>query len=282
MLREFKIEYFIILAVIMVLVFQIQNDTEQQELEGLHNHYSLRFTREANHYVQIADDNSLEGFTAGVTVCVWAKPNFSTGEGIAGYILENRRYRIIMANWGAGVLICNETGQWGKWAGESTTFTAGNWYFLAGRYDVSIQELRMFLNAEPYDTESQSGAVYSTFNDHFIGWCFYDPILNFDGDISWFAVYNRPLSNAEISYTMLNYDNPITDGLRLLLTIDEGAGLTNYDQSGYGNDGTITPDGGVPPSWVHIEGGKSNEDLIAAAVFVSFFMLLVISQVKKQ
>lgn len=214
--------------------------------------YSLRFEKDTADRVQIADDSSLEGFTEGVTLCAWARPNYGESDGINGFVFNNERYALLMGVWGVGFNVRNESGDWAGWVGETTTFIAGRWYFLVGRYDATAEESQMFLDAVPYDTEPLSGAVYSTTYDHSIGTRIYIPTTNpFWGDIAWVAVYDHPLSNAEINYTMKNYANPITEGLRLWLPMDEGEGLITYDQSGYGNDGDLLPVEN-PPSWVQI------------------------------
>ena len=57
-------------------------------------------------------------------------------------------------------------------------------------------------------------------------------------DIVWLARYN-----------MLNYHNPVRDGLVLWLDFEEGHGDKVYDKSGYGNHGTIY--GGA--KWVRVK-----------------------------
>ena len=60
-----------------------------------------------------------------------------------------------------------------------------------------------------------------------------------DGLIPLVLMYNRVLSQEEILYIMLNYHNPIRDGLVLWLPFEEGRGTTVYDKSGNNNNGTI-------------------------------------------
>ena len=52
-------------------------------------------------------------------------------------------------------------------------------------------------------------------------------------------IYNRLLSEGEVRYNMLNYHNPVRDGLVLWLDFEEGHGDKAYDRSGQGNHGTI-------------------------------------------
>ena len=68
------------------------------------------------------------------------------------------------------------------------------------------------------------------------------------GLYAFIRVYNRALSEKEIRYNMLNYHNPVRDGLILWLDFEEGHGDKVYDKSGYGNHGTIY--GGA--KWVRV------------------------------
>ena len=60
--------------------------------------------------------------------------------------------------------------------------------------------------------------------------------------------YNRALSAEEIRWNMLNYHNPIRNGLVLWLPMEEGAGEIVKDYSGHGNHGTLLP-AGAGPTW---------------------------------
>lgn len=68
------------------------------------------------------------------------------------------------------------------------------------------------------------------------------------GVIDEFRIYNRLLSQTERLYNLLNYHTPIMDGCVLLLRMEEGTGLTIYDDSGLGNDGSLLPVIN-PPTW---------------------------------
>ena len=59
------------------------------------------------------------------------------------------------------------------------------------------------------------------------------------GIVYFVRLYNRALSESEICYNLLNYHNPVRDGLVLWLDFEEGHGDKVYDKSGYGNHGTI-------------------------------------------
>lgn len=73
----------------------------------------------------------------------------------------------------------------------------------------------------------------------------------FDGLIALVLLYNRVLAADEVRWNRVNYHNPVRDGLVLWLPMEEGAGLTAYDKSGLGNDGSLLPGAG-PPIWERV------------------------------
>jgi len=58
------------------------------------------------------------------------------------------------------------------------------------------------------------------------------------GDVAFLRFYNRVLSYAELLHNLLNYHNPLRNGLVLWLH-DKIVGDTWQDESGLGNNGTI-------------------------------------------
>jgi len=64
-------------------------------------------------------------------------------------------------------------------------------------------------------------------------------------------IYNRVLAEEEAKWNMLNYHNPVRDGLVLWLPMEEGSGLTVYDKSGHGNNGSLLP-ADDPPTWERV------------------------------
>lgn len=73
-----------------------------------------------------------------------------------------------------------------------------------------------------------------------------DDMLN--GLIAEAGEYNRAITEREMLYNMREYHKVIAAGLVLWLRMEEGTGLTAYDQSGQGNDGNLLP-ALTPPSW---------------------------------
>jgi hypothetical protein len=62
---------------------------------------------------------------------------------------------------------------------------------------------------------------------------------NMWGEVLYVMIYNRALSDTEVSAIYTNPYSPPTDGLILWLKMDEGTGTVVYDSSGQGNNGTI-------------------------------------------
>ena len=151
----------------------------------------------ADDYVEIPDDSSLEGFKNGLTITAWVKPNYSEGDGVTGYILNNNRYHLIADTQGFKISVKNASGTWSGPAGETTSYTAGNWYFIAGRYDPATHTVQMFVNGVAYDTESLTGDVYSTADPHRIGMSL-DSAAPFKGIIDELKIFNVALSEDEI------------------------------------------------------------------------------------
>jgi len=125
----------------------------------------------------------------------------------------------------------------GAWhdAGTPGVIEVGKWYHVALTFDGST--VKIYKNGEMIYSLSSSGR--DNINKITIGnrASFYDEGV--EGIIDKVLIYSRALTEAEIRYNMLNYHNPVRDGLVLWLPMEEGGGTTVYDKSGYGNDGTI-------------------------------------------
>jgi len=73
-----------------------------------------------------------------------------------------------------------------------------------------------------------------------------------DGSVAWAMLYTRALSENEIRKNMLNYHNPVRNGLVGWWKFEEGTGLTVYDKSGNGNGGSLKP-AANPPVWTDVK-----------------------------
>jgi len=110
----------------------------------------------------------------------------------------------------------------------------GKWYFVVGVFDGS--ELRIYVNGELKGSKDRVATLSDTTNPLKIG--MFNGGYRWNGVITLIRIYNRVLSEREIRYNMLNYHNPVRNGL-ILWFHDKIVGNTWYDESGQGNHGTI-------------------------------------------
>jgi len=102
---------------------------------------------------------------------------------------------------------------------------------VVGVFDGS--ELRVYVNGQLYAYRAVSGVIDKNTNNIKI-----NNRAEHKGKLALVRIYNRPLTESEIRYNMLNYHNPVRDGLVLWLA-DRIVGNTWYDESSQGNHGTI-------------------------------------------
>ena len=109
----------------------------------------------------------------------------------------------------------------------------GVWHFGCGIYDGST--LKIYHDGELL-AEKNVGAItlYKSTDPLWVS----RPSDALNGVVALVLVYNRALSQTEIKWNMMEYHNPVRDGLVLWLH-DRMVGDTWHDESGYGNDGTI-------------------------------------------
>jgi len=198
--------------------------------------YSLSFN--GDDYVEVPHTDMFNiGLTGELTVCVWAYPR-TAGDKWRAVITKNRES-------------ASESDWYGIWA---SCGTPSYWHFRSGTGILSTTEIELnkwaflgmvarrggtvecYVNGELKGTfnDGSTDADYALRIGHAGGTDEY-----FDGIIDEILIYGRVLSEHEVRYNMLNYHNPIRDGLVLWLPLEEGTGTTVYDKSGYGNDGAI-------------------------------------------
>jgi len=125
---------------------------------------------------------------------------------------------------------------------------AGRWYVAFGIWNRDGDGLvRMNINGVEQSSTLASGAPnFDGFSRDSRIFSHFDGTWKFSGLIAYVRLYNVAFHQHEIEYNILNPYNPIRDNLRLWLQIEEGNGLTVYDWSGLGRNGTMT--GTIP--WV--------------------------------
>jgi len=218
--------------------------------------WALSFDGAAN-YVDCGADPSLD-ITDELTAGAWVRPRTLH----AGYLM-NRFY----GYWEAGVFYPNgwhfmllsdgrfevrfgDGSPWGfVWTGGS--YSPDKLYYVV-LVIKSGQYMRFLVNGDliaEVDTTVLLGVpAYNLMIGRYSAAAAY----YLDGIMPLAYLYNRILRLDEIRYNMLNYHSPVRGGLVLWLDIEEGAGLTAYDESGYGNHGSLLPVTN-PPTWIRNE-----------------------------
>lgn len=114
----------------------------------------------------------------------------------------------------------------------------GLWHLHGFTYDGA--ELIGYLDGKVFNSDSSmSGALDNPSSNVHIG-DRPDGGYPWDGQIGPVFFFNRVLSQSEIRELMLNYHIPSKSGLVLWLPLGTGFGATAHDESGEGNDGSIT------------------------------------------
>jgi len=118
-------------------------------------------------------------------------------------------------------------------------FNDGKWHHVIAVFDRD-DVISLYLDGELMNTASMA-TVGNLDNDEILSVgsergvdCFWD------GCIDEVRIYRgRTMTLSEVRHNLLNYHNPVRDGLVLWLPMEEGEGTTVHDVSGHGNDGTI-------------------------------------------
>lgn len=129
-----------------------------------------------------------------------------------------------------------------------TDINDGEWHHLLGTYDGSAMKLFVDGNLEDTNTDF-SGDLPVVAGDLHIGADYEaSPGNFFNGQLDEVRVYNRALVDAEVRRLYEWAPGPV-----MHLKMDEMSGTTTYDNSGYGNEGTLTNS----PTWVNGKYGSA-------------------------
>lgn len=133
------------------------------------------------------------------------------------------------------------------------------WHQLIGAYDGT--EVKVYIDLEAGAPLAIATIIPYAAYDINIGRREYTPPLWYlDGLVGLVRKYNRVLTKSERAWNYLHPRRPILDGCVLWLPFDEASGLTAYDQSGYGNNGTLVN----APTWT--EGESTRPRLISPRI----------------
>jgi len=122
----------------------------------------------------------------------------------------------------------------------SVTPEVNTWYFIcAVYYGTSDGTMELWVNGEKKATTNNTNRHVDGANEWWVGAAYGEFKAHFAGEIDDVRIYDRALSAEEVRRDMLNYHNPVKNGLVGWWRFEEGTGLTAHDKSGNGNDGTI-------------------------------------------
>jgi len=211
--------------------------------------HALRFDG-VDDYVEVPDSESLN-ITDAITIEAWIKTSSSYARIVAKE--ENTSANHYYAGVVSGKLEGSVRGTGGRVYSvrDGISISDNIWHHVAITFVLSGNMTR-YVDGSQTGTITDISSVGNISNDFnlYIG-SRGSGDYYFHGSIALVRIYNIALSAEKIRWNMLNYHNPVRDGLVLWLPMEEGSGLTVYDKSGYGNNGSLLP-ADDPPTWQRV------------------------------
>lgn len=210
-----------------------------------------------NDYVNIPDNPTLD-ITEDITLEAWIKINsFSTSAGYHMYIIGKDSAG--QRSYGIGVdltweqpkkpfVIMFHSGGSNKVAWGLNELVVNQWYHIAGVFDYSANQLKLYVNGVYQTTQSDSSTVYPGSADLRIGGRQYaGHECYFNGIIDEVRISN----NVRYSSSFTPQTTPFTQDANTvgLWHFDESVGTIAYDDSSNGNHGTINGAAWAGPTW---------------------------------
>lgn len=205
--------------------------------------YCLGFDGAAT-YVSLGNNTFTYAQMRRATMELWFKPN--TLVPAFQYLIDLEGAIALRLKGNTLTLFNDGSGAGPNWVVPQT----GRWYHAVGKWDDVTT--RLLVNGVEVSNALATTVDIDTLNrEQTIGSQYvHGNYLNgFNDEIRF---YDRELTDTEARYNMLNYHNPIRNGLILLLRMEEGTGLTAYDESGLGNNGSLLPVA-TPPTWTRVK-----------------------------
>ena len=164
-------------------------------------------------------------------------------------IVDFCNFRFSMS--GGGVLQFATLGlKYPRWAPSGATPNDGRWHH--GVVTFSRPNYVAYYDGEVGWTATFDDVLKSSAGYNKILMARYDEASDTfcEGYLAYFRFYkDKVLTQEEVYHNMLNYHNPVTEGLVLWLEMEEGLGAIAYDRSGYGNNGTLVNN----PAWTRVK-----------------------------
>ncbi|MFW6144578.1 MAG: LamG-like jellyroll fold domain-containing protein, partial [Candidatus Natronoplasma sp.] len=215
----------------------------------LQNNPVLKFDGEGDH-IQIPADESLD-ITGDITLSAWV-----SRESVNGFDLivgngggwNDHGYQLM--GWDNGGIRFELQGENDKAAVDSESEALDGWCHVAGVWNDSTNEMRIYVDGELEDTATFDGPIGVSPHDIGIGYGLYE---TYEGDhwhglIDDVRVYERALSEEEIQ--QLSRGGLVDEGLVGWWPMDEGANGTVYDGSSNENHGEIQGSEWIAPNYI--------------------------------
>ena len=223
---------------------------------AIRDNWALDFTGAAECYGKVLHDEGLNCLT-GLTIEMWIKKADSLG-GIQCLIVKSFG---TYTGYDYQFLVIGSAGQSSLWLNTATHSVGtayrsdicdNTWNHIVGTIDGT--DWKIYLNGSEIKSKEQSALPSNNDDgDVYLG---IKPIeespyyeYSFDGSIDNLCIYNRALSQPEVT---ANYNagngtcSPITDGLMAYWRFDEGSGTTTYDAVGPNHIALLTYDTDPP------------------------------------
>lgn len=203
------------------------------------------FESGSTEYLYAADNANLS-ITGNLTVAAWVNRESSTNQ----YFLnksdnlgrDSYLFSILADKLTLTLVDSNDVS---STTTSSASLSTGTWYHVAGVYDQSTRTVRLYINGQLADSTT-TGTVPSSLEDNDgrfhlgVTGSSGTPVGYYDGVLDEARIYNRILSDSEISILYNWVPSPVG-----YWKLDENTGTSAYDSSSNGSTGTLTSG----PAW---------------------------------
>jgi PKD repeat protein len=202
----------------------------------------MYFNGQSQQYIEIPDDPTLR-LTNQITLSVWVKHTIPGNRWEDIVMKGNDSYGIIFNDWGSSLFfhIKDTNNNWRNldWG---TAYNDTTWVNIVCTYDGNIQ--KMYVNDHLAASDNWQGEILPTNDPLFLGYIGTVEHCPFSGQLDNVRIYNRVLSNSEISLlyndnTDLGHDSIFINSLNPspgAVTLNEGSSQS-FSFSGYDPDG---------------------------------------------